>query len=207
MSKNVPQVGFDILELSENFVRGKIDLYDMAIICTDIQQEIYDADFEVGTVGVEEDGGEDKAVRQSNIAWLAKSKQAKKLVKYVVDQVNKQYFKRNISDKPPEYQYTLYSNPDDHYDWHQDHYDEDPPTDYRRTLSLSLCLTASDMYEGAELFVKDGDDLNIRVFKMGFGEFVIFPSEVEHRVNALRDGERSSLVIWYGYSTPQKDKK
>ena len=60
MSKNVLQVGFDILELSENFVRGKIDLYDMAIICTDIQQEICKADFEVGTVGLEEDGGEGK---------------------------------------------------------------------------------------------------------------------------------------------------
>ena len=203
MSKNVPQVGFDILELSENFVRGKIDIEVMYDIIVDIEDEITDADFEIGAIGVDMDeDGEDLSVRQSSIAWLTKSKQAKRLVKQVVQQVNDEFFQLDISDKPPEYQYTLYSDPNDHYDWHQDHYEDDEPTDYRRTLSLSLCLTASDMYEGAELFVKDGDDLNVRVFKMGFGEFVIFPSEIEHRVNALRAGERSSLVIWYGHSTP-----
>ena len=205
MSNNVPQVGFDILEFSENFVRGKIDIDVMYDIIVDIEKEVLNTDFEIGEVGQDDDtDGEDLSVRKSSIAWLTKSKQAKRLVKQVVHLVNDEFFQLDISDKPPEYQYTLYTDPNDHYDWHQDHYEDDDPTDYRRTLSLSLCLTASEMYEGAELFVKDGDDLNVRVFKMGFGEFVIFPSEIEHRVNSLRAGERSSLVIWYGHSTPDQ---
>ena len=52
---------------------------------------------------------------------------------------------------------------------------------------------------GAELFIKDGSDSNIRVFKMKYGDFVVFPSKCEHRVNMLREGNRYSLVVWYGH--------
>ena len=70
--------------------------------------------------------------------------------------------------------------------------------DYIRKISISVCLSHDDEYEGAELFVKDGSETNVRVFKMKYGDFVIFPSDVEHRVNELRSGERVSLVAWYG---------
>ncbi len=204
MSKNIPDVGFDILEVSDTFVRGRIDLEDMATILFDIDEEVSQVELENGTIGNEDDDDcDDPSIRISQIAWLDQSKIAKKMIKQVVQQVNSEFFDLNIKDKPPEYQYTLYLDPDDHYDWHQDHY-EDDEVDYRRTLSLSLCLTASDMYEGAELFLRDGNEFNVRVFKMGFGEFILFPSEVEHRVNALRRGERCSLVVWYGYKQDSK---
>ena len=196
-------ISFRILEFTDTFVRGRIDLSSMEDIYFDIYDEVETIEFEEGVIGTEEDGDEpDHAIRQSKIAWLTKSHVAKSLVNKLVSMVNDEFFELDISDDPVEYQYTVYSNYFDHYDWHQDHFDGDESTtNYRRTLSLSLCLTGSDLYEGAELFVKDGDDdLNIRVFKMGFGEFVIFPSETEHRVNALREGERTSLVIWYGYN-------
>ena len=93
---------------------------------------------------------------------------------------------------------TFYLDTRDHYDWHQDYYEEDGE-DYVRSLSMSLCLTPANYYEGAEFFIKDGSESNVRVFKMNYGEFIFFPSVIEHRVNALRSGIRHSLVVWNGY--------
>ena len=193
------KLGYDILELTDGFVRGKIDLEDMSELYHDITDEIENTDLEKALVGLSEDGQEDvPQIRTSRIHWLKKCKGVKRLLRNLVVEINDEFFHQDISRKPPDYQYTLYSDPYDHYDWHQDQYDGEWEPDFQRTLSLSLCLTPADFYEGAELFLRDGDPLNVRVFKLAFGEFVIFPATVEHRVNALRRGERASLVIWYG---------
>ena len=198
------QLRYDILEITDNFVHGKVNTEDMIKLVEAINHEVAAAQLEPGTIGPDSaDAIEYNDIRTSSIVWLKSSQLAMDVVQELVEGINDDYFNLDISDKPPEYQYTLYKNPNDHYDWHQDFYEQDiDDVQYKRNVSLSLCLSPAEMYEGAELMIKDGIDTNVRVFKMKFGEFVIFPSDVEHRVNALRSGVRASLVVWYGYNLP-----
>lgn len=152
-----------------------------------------------GEVGGD-DGEVDLDTRKSTISWL-KSKHARDVLDELVTSVNEDYFEENIDGLTDEYQVTLYDNVDDHYDWHKDYYEDDGPDEngFYRQLSISLCLSPSEFYDGAELFVEDGSETSIRVYRMQYGDFCIFPSDTEHRVNRLRCGERLSLVAWYGY--------
>ena len=205
--KNVPVVDFEVIEATGNFVYGRICHADMMEIESDIEDEVETLDdFQEGEVGNDETDEEGQAVyeeiRKGSIAWLEESKYAKAAVRALVEKINARYFDLDIRSKPPEHQYTVYQDPNDHYDWHQDFYEDEPDEDFRRTLSLSLCLSADDFYEGAEFFIKDGSETNVRVFKMRYGDFIIFPAETEHRVNALRSGVRCSLVVWYGHKPP-----
>ena len=200
MSNKTPKnLNYQITEVSDFFVFGKINLEDMNYVVSEIDDEIENNSYEPGLLGTTNDFF-DKQTRSSTVSWLTKSKKVFKKIKTVVDEINDEFFNLDISTKPDSYQYTLYDNLHDHYNWHKDQYKQDQQTeDYIRTLSLSLCLTSSEFYEGAELFLKDGHKLNVRVFKMGYGDFVIFPANVTHRVNALREGSRASFVAWYGY--------
>ena len=200
MRKKKTNIRYVIEEVTDSFVRGRINLDDVSIIHNSILKEVADHDLEDGLVGGEADGQDvDLETRQSEIFWLTKSKKAQALSRKLVGEINDEYFGIDIDKgNPPDTQYTVYRNPDDHYDWHQDHYDDESTDGFLRTLSLSICLSPTDFYEGAEFFIKDGSERNVRVFKMHYGEFIVFPSDVEHKVNALRAGERESLVIWYG---------
>ena len=198
-NKNVkPQ--YIIEEITNAFVRGRLDLDQTSIIHNSILKEVDQHDLIDGLIGNDNDNQDvDLDTRQSEIFWLNKSKKAKTLSRKLVAEINDKYFGIDIDKgNAPDTQYTVYRNPDDHYDWHQDDYDYESSDEFERTLSLSICLSPTDFYEGAEFFIKDESERNIRVFKMHYGEFIIFPACIEHKVNALRSGERESLVIWYG---------
>ena len=194
---------YDINLATENVVYGTLDLSTSFKILNSINAEVKSSPtFMTAEIG---NGDEEEAVfdsiRKATVCWLEKSEEGKALVDYLVKEINTGYFDLDISNSAVEYQYTVYSNPNDHYDWHQDYYPEDiDDVDFIRTLSISVCLTPDDVYDGAEFFIKDGNEANVRVFKMKFGDFIVFPSTCEHRVNALREGERVSLVVWYGHS-------
>ena len=203
-AKNKYHALITIDEATPSFVRGRLDLDQAIKAHTNILKEVDNQKLQTGEIG---SGDEEDAqcveldTRQSSIYWLATSKKARAIAYSIAKQINDRHFKIPITNDPPDIQYTVYSDPNDHYDWHQDIYENDEDEDdedFKRTLSLSLCLSADDFYEGAEFFIKDGSERNVRVFKMRFGEFIVFPSTVEHKVNALRAGERESLVIWYG---------
>ena len=196
---------FDIDLVTDNIVSGRLSLDTIERIRSIIAEEINHVDELslacIGDFESEEAGDDfDLEVRKGKLHWLTKSQEATNLIDKLVEEINIGYFNLNISDSAREYQFTVYDEVTDHYDWHQDWY-EDDVTDFIRELSISVCLSSSDMYDGAELFVKDGSDSNIRIFKMKYGDFVVFPSQCEHRVNALREGSRYSLVIWYGHYT------
>ena len=190
---------YDIIEVGEDFVYGRLHLDTAFDIYNSITDEVDESELQTGEIGGDEEGNPINAsIRSNTVHWLKKCKKARKLTTKLVDAVNSEYFDIDY-EHAPDWQWTVYSNPDDHYDWHSDEDGDDPDDEFCRTVSISICMTASELYQGAEFFIKDGSDSNIRVFKMGFGEFIVFPSEIEHRVNALRAGERESLVVWYGY--------
>lgn len=194
---------FDIDLVTDNIVSGRLSLETVEKIDSIIAEELIEVDqLAKACIGDSEDheDGDDLYldIRKGKLHWLTKSQEATDLIDKLVKEINVGYFNLNISDSAREYQFTIYDEVTDHYDWHQDYY-EDDITDFVRELSISVCLSCSEMYEGAELFIKDGSSANIRVFKMKYGDFVIFPSNCEHRVNMLREGTRYSLVIWYGH--------
>ena len=191
---------FDIDLVTDNIVSGRLCLNTTDRIGTIIADEVNQVKLEPACIGDSEETDDDLdvSIRKGKIHWLIKSQEATDLIDKLVEEINVGYFNLDISDKAREYQFTVYDDVNDHYGWHQDRY-EDDKTDFVRKLSISVCLSSSEMYDGAELFVKDGSDSNVRVFKMKYGDFVVFPSKCEHRVNALREGRRVSLVIWYGY--------
>lgn len=194
---------FDIDLVTDNIVSGRLSLDTAQLIDEIIAEEVIEVDeLSLACIGDSEDdeSGDDLdlTIRKGKLHWLTKSQEATDLIDKLVQEINVGYFNLNISDSAREYQFTIYDEVTDHYDWHQDYYDDDV-TDFVRELSISVCLSSSEMYDGAELFIKDGSDSNIRVFKMKYGDFVVFPSKCEHRVNMLREGNRYSLVVWYGH--------
>ena len=194
---------FDIDLVTDNIVSGRLSLVTAQLIDEIIAEEVIEVDeLSLACIGDSEDdeSGDDLdlTIRKGKLHWLTKSQEATDLIDKLVQEINVGYFNLNISDSAREYQFTIYDEVTDHYDWHQDYYDDDV-TDFVRELSISVCLSSSEMYDGAELFIKDGSDSNIRVFKMKYGDFVVFPSKCEHRVNMLREGNRYSLVVWYGH--------
>ena len=142
--KDIPDVEYQIIEATENFVYGRICQADMMDIESDIEDELDDVEFVEGEVGNEDDDEEGEAVyeeiRSASIAWLNKSKYALGAIKAMVHKINDRYFKLDISTKPPEYQYTVYDCVDDHYDWHQDIYEEDEYDDFIRYIKSESVL-------------------------------------------------------------------
>ena len=189
---------YEVIESTENFVYGRLSIADAKDFEKACRKRLKKKQ-ETAEVGGS-DGGLDLETRKSTITWL-KSKRMRAALDDLVVDINDEFLDEDISGLTEEYQVTLYNDFEDHYDWHQDHYEDEGPDEdgFTRELSISLCLSPSEFYEGAELFLEDGSETNIRVFKMKYGDFCIFPSLTQHKVNPLREGERLSLVAWYGY--------
>lgn len=197
MPINPPEYDLDLV--TDNVVYGNLSLKSTNELVALLLNEV-DAvtELEDASIGDETDEELYPEIRKGSLYWLEESKEAMEFVDQLVDEINIEFYDLDISDSAIEYQYTIYNNPTDHYDWHQDSYNDDDD-EFVRTLSISVCLSSSELYDGAEFFIKDGNDLNVRTFKMQYGDFIVFPATCEHRVNMLREGERISLVIWYGH--------
>lgn len=187
---------YQICEATDTFVYGKIDLRQSVQLANKFLAASNKQGLEKGEIG-SDDRGFDLESRNSDITWIKGLNKTKDTVNKLVKQINRDYF-QIYYDEPEAFQYTTYNGQSTHYDWHKDMYKDDED-EFIRTLSLSICLSPIDCYLGGEFFIKDGCEQNVRVFKMGIGDFIVFPSDNDHKVNALRDGVRSSLVVWYGY--------
>ena len=185
-----------INEVTPSFVAGRFSFDTISDIRKDVIAGISKTKLIDPEIGGHVDAAEDYSVRQGNIAWLDDCHTANETLKQLIDDLNADNWQRELDKEYPSLQFTMYADTGDHYDWHQDQYEDDEP--FTRQLSISVCLSHIDEYQGAELFIKDGSEVNVRVFKMQYGDFVVFPSEIEHRVNQLREGERVTLVTWYG---------
>ena len=196
-------------EITDCFIYGRLDTKITDQICKEIEESKCIGEFESAGLGSNINSWIQNDIRSASIAWLEDTPTvAAVLAKLVIDANEAKFKLDGVVDTRPSTQYTVYKSFRDHYDWHQDYYEEDPADeDLIRLISISVCLSHDDMYEGAEFCIKDGCDYNVRQFKMKYGDFIIFPSHIEHRVNALRSGERISLVNWFGNPTKKALKK
>ena len=79
------------------------------------------------------------------------------------------------------------------YNWHTDGEPNNPIRDIKLTCLLNL---SEDDYEGGNLKLFDGKEIDIENFNKP-GSAVVFPSFINHKVTKLNKGERYTLAIWW----------
>lgn len=108
-------------------------------------------------------------------------------------QINDQFFGFDLTCMEQGLQFTRYSAPGEHYDWH---IDRGGPFGTRK-LSMTMQLSDPKDYEGGdlELWFGGGEDEILKADKSR-GMMTFFPSWVMHRVKPVTKGVRYSLVAW-----------
>lgn len=112
-------------------------------------------------------------------------------VQNLIFNLNNSHYKFSISMLEP-LQYSQYdSDQGGHYDWHYDTMMRNPGQNIRK---LSFSLGLNNDYEGGELeFFSKKRDIK---YKLGLGDFVMFPSFIPHKVHPVTKGVRKTLVGW-----------
>jgi PKHD-type hydroxylase len=131
-------------------------------------------------------------LRSSKTVWLYADSWVGGMLAHFINVANNSHYKYDLTNWETRIQYTTYET-GDHYGWHVDS-TEGP--EITRKLSVSLCLSDKTEYEGGELQIMMGTQMN--TIKMGMGDVIIFPSDCPHRVRKVKSGKRISLVGWYG---------
>jgi PKHD-type hydroxylase len=134
-----------------------------------------------------------KKIRNSSVRFLFPNESSSWIFAKLTDavnQINEQFFKFDLTGFEQGLQFTRYSAPDQHYEWHLDR-DYMTPT---RKLSLSVQLSDPKDYKGGQLQLKYGrTDTTIKCER---GLISFFPSYTLHRVKPVTEGTRYSLVAW-----------
>jgi len=144
-------------------------------------------------------------LRKSNIVWMNDYWVIKEIQPFI-NIANSEAGWNYQWDFSETCQYTIY-NKGGYYDWHCDSWpapykDEGPKKGKVRKLSVTVCLSDENEYEGGDLQFDYRDlhpDAPRKISTMGKlskGSVVVFPSWVWHRVTKLKKGCRKSLVVW-----------
>lgn len=132
-------------------------------------------------------------IRKSVVRWLPFNHKTQFVYERLFDMVaeaNAEMWNFDITGFEEEAQYTEYRAGGGHYDWHLD---IGPDLGYRK-ISVTVQLSDADEYEGGHLQIKTGpEEVTIPKEK---GLATVFPSYLLHRVSAVEEGQRDSLVIW-----------
>ena len=137
-------------------------------------------------------------IRRTLVAWVARNPETDLFYRRLEDAVlalNARFFRFDLSGLAT-LQYALYGGPDGgHFDWHKD-YGRDPsdPAREPRKLTLSLQLSDPSDYQGCDLQVRAGNQIDIA--PRARGTLVAFPANVLHQVTPIRSGVRKALVVW-----------
>ena len=164
-------------------------------ICDEIIKE-YRNDLTIAVVG-ELDGEVNSKLRQSKVNWINNDNWIAGMMSHFVLSANKHYFGFDIDGYRKEIQFTQYYE-GDFYTWHIDSDTELLSEDFTRKLSVVMCLSSKDDYEGGEFELFYPASQFKHSFKLDYGDVVIFPSIIQHRVRKVKSGERFSLVGWMG---------
>jgi PKHD-type hydroxylase len=150
-----------------------------------------EAELSVGGQGYED-------IRRTQVAWVERNPATDPFYRRLEEAVlalNARFFRFDLSGLAS-FQYALYGGQaGGHFDWHKD-YGRDPsdPAREPRKLTLSLQLSNGTDYEGCDLQVRAGNQIDIA--PRARGSLVAFPANVLHQVTPIRSGVRKALVIW-----------
>jgi PKHD-type hydroxylase len=143
-------------------------------------------------------GGGYGNIRATQVAWMPRVPEAEMLYQRMEDAVlklNTRFFRFDLSGLAA-IQYALYGGPEGgHFEWHKDYgrdlagYWIEP-----RKVTLSLQLSEASDYEGCELQVRAGNQIDVAPRTRG--TLVAFPANVLHQVTPILSGVRRALVVW-----------
>lgn len=136
-----------------------------------------------GSVGGSE-GAAPASIRESDVGWL-KAPQHRWLIDRL-QPVAEQHCDERLA-LLPSVQYGCY-RPGGHYAWHKDALAGS--FSWRRRVSMSIPLAHAGA--GGRLEIQGHSLPDLRP-----GDLVVFPSNVNHRVTTVTEGERESLVAWF----------
>lgn len=137
-------------------------------------------------------------LRVTQVAWFERNAATEVFYRRMEDAVlalNAKVFRFDLVALAP-FQYALYRGAEKgHFDWHKD-YGRDPthPAQEPRKLTLSLQLSDGADYEGCDLEVRGGNE--VEAAPRTRGTLLAFPANVLHRVTPITAGTRRSLVLW-----------
>jgi PKHD-type hydroxylase len=138
------------------------------------------------------------AIRVTRVAWFRREARTEAIYRRLEEAVlalNGRFFRYDLSGLV-DFQYAIYDGSEGgHFDWHKDYgraygaQSQEP-----RKLTLSLQLSDGAEYDGCELQVRSGNQIDTAPKTRG--TLVAFPAYVLHRVTPITRGRRKSLVIW-----------
>jgi PKHD-type hydroxylase len=167
-------------------------------------KRIYDLEdlekFRRGMVGSNNSEGEVKLEsRDSEIMWVNPNHESGWIFDrfaQVLANVNYDFFNSNINHMGP-FQYTLYRE-NQYYNWHVD--SDSMYADLTRKISATIMLSDASDYVGGEFeLIANGNVEQPIMLRPNAGDIIFFASHMPHRVRAVTQGVRKSLVNWiYG---------
>lgn len=144
---------------------------------------------------------DDGKIRRSNIKWIPNTDPKWDwLYSRLMDmakEANEALWKFDIHSAPEMIQYTEYEADErGHYGWHQDIGRGLPSV---RKISITVQLSEADEYDGGDLKIWLGGDINnSETGPRGAGNVILFPSYMPHAVTEVTRGIRRSFVLWLG---------
>ena len=138
--------------------------------------------------------------RKSTISWIPINKKevvpTYHIIKKWMETINNNHFGFNNMQMTERGQYAEYSK-DDFYNWHMDigvDMSDMPPV---RKISMTFIINDPKEFEGGDLEIYCGEAVKHK-FKLKRGYAVFFASFLLHRVKPVTEGNRKSLVMWFG---------
>jgi|688.fasta_scaffold658343_2 PKHD-type hydroxylase len=156
-------------------------------------------EFMKGRFGHADNGGEvDTTFRDTDVVWLEPDQDSTWIFDRLAEltaKVNYDKYQLDLS-RFDGFQFSVY-NKGGHYKWHTDTHEMPREDGTYRKLSLSVILTDPSEYEGGELVLAEGGNIdNPKVFKPKRGTVVFFYSFIPHTVTPVTSGKRTALVTW-----------
>ncbi len=141
----------------------------------------------------------DPVIRVCDVKWLNTDSWVAGMLAHFIHTANINLYEFDLVEWATPIQFTSYSKPGHHYDWHVDNdvnMQHEPPV---RKISMTCLLSPESEFEGGDLeLMSEG-----KIAKLKQGHAVFFASFIRHRVKPVIKGRRQSLVMWFG-GTPFK---
>ena len=198
MACDVHYHDFDLEKVEDQTIptRGGIIFNDSEI--KRIEEDLKDLKWKkakLNRLGKGDSGTLDKKVRISDIKFIPFDKKTEWFYQKIfasAKEINDKYYNFKLHGLTDLLQYGRYLK-DGKYDFH---IDNGPGIARYRKLSCSILLSDPDDFEGGNFQVYNNS--KISNYNLKKGEIIFFPSWTLHRVKPVTDGERKSLVGWFG---------
>ena len=160
-----------------------------------IEEDLKDLKWQKAKLNTSATGSLNNKVRISDIKFIPFDEKTEWFYQKIfafAKEINDKYYNFELHGLTDFLQYGRYLK-DGKYEFH---IDNGPGKARYRKLSCSILLSDPDDFEGGNFQVYNSN--KISNYNLKKGEIIFFPSWTLHRVKPVTDGERKSLVGWFG---------